>query len=87
MGNRKFMDIEKEIEQIKERNKRVEIDKSWEVSFVRRTFIASATYIIAVLWLLTINEDAPLLKAFIPMVGYILSTLSLSFVKERWIKR
>lgn len=30
------MDLEKEIEQIKQRNKKVELDKKWETSFTRR---------------------------------------------------
>ena len=29
-------ELEKEIEQIKERNKRVELDKAWETSWTRR---------------------------------------------------
>jgi len=32
------MDIEKEIEIIKERNRRVELDKAWEISWTRRIF-------------------------------------------------
>ena len=80
------MEIEKEIEIIKERNKRVEIDKAWEVSWTRRFFIMVMTYIVASLWLFMINESLVLLKAVVPVMGYILSTLSLPFIKERWIK-
>ncbi len=78
------MDIEKEIETIKSRNKKVENDKAWETSWTRRIFIAVATYIVAILWLILIEESIPLLKACVPMGGYILSTLSLSFVKKQW---
>ena len=31
------MDLEKEIEQIKLRNKKVELDKAWETSWTRKT--------------------------------------------------
>lgn len=81
------MDIEKEIQIIKDRNARVETDKAWEVSFARRCFVAAVTYITAAVWLLTIHDTMPLLKAFVPAAGYILSTLSLPFVKNWWIKK
>lgn len=79
-------ELGKEIEIIKERNKRVEADKAWETSRTRRGFIAVVTYLIAAVWLLLIDDSYPLLKAFVPAVGYILSTLSLPFVKRWWVK-
>ncbi len=78
------MDIEQEIEIIKERNVRVEANKAWETSFVRRFFIAFATYCIAALWLRTIGETDIWLKAVVPTGGYLLSTLSLPFIKKWW---
>ena len=78
------MDIEQEITAIKIRNQKVEADKAWEKSFTRRGFIAAVTYAIAVVWLLMIHDTMPFLKAFVPSVGYVLSTLSLPFVKEWW---
>jgi len=44
-------DLEKEIHQIKERNKRVEADKSWETSKTRKIIISIATYIVIGLFL------------------------------------
>jgi hypothetical protein len=82
-----FMDLEKEIEIIKERNNRVERDKAWEVSWTRRLFIGLVTYIIAAVWLWAINDSYPWLKAFVPSVGYILSTLSLPFIKNKWTNK
>lgn len=81
------MDIEQEISAIKGRNARVEADKAWELSWTRRIFIAAATYIVAALWLLVISDTYPFLKAFVPTMGYIFSTLSLSFVKKRWMEK
>ncbi|HAT73794.1 MAG: hypothetical protein US30_C0004G0107 [Candidatus Moranbacteria bacterium GW2011_GWF2_36_839] len=78
------MNIEKEIEIIKDRNKKVENDKAWETSWTRRISVASMTYVIALFWLIIINESIPFLKACVPTGGYLLSTLSLSFVKKRW---
>lgn len=82
----KIKNLEKEIETIKERNFRVETDKAWEVSWVRRAFITISTYIIASIWLVLIDDTFPLLKAFVPSVGYLLSTLSLPLIKKWWSK-
>jgi len=81
------MNLEQEIQNIKERNQRVELDKAWERSWTRRIFIAIATYIVAFIWLVVIGDTMPLLKAFVPSVGYLLSTLSLPFVKSWWAKK
>ncbi len=40
------IDLEKEIDLIKERNKRVELDKAWETSLFRVGFISLITYVI-----------------------------------------
>lgn len=81
------MDIEQELNLIKERNQRVEAEKAWEVSWARRLFLTLITYIFAGIWLELINDNYPWLKALVPAVGYLLSTLSLPFVKERWMRR
>jgi len=81
------MDYNKEIETIQERNRRVELDKAWETSWTRRLFIAIVTYIIAGVWLVIIHDTYPFLKAFVPSVGYILSTLSLNIVKKWWASK
>jgi hypothetical protein len=81
------MDIEKEINEIKLRNSRVETDKAWEKSFTRRFFISAMTYVIALIWLLMIHDTIPWLKAFVPVIGYILSTLSLPFIKNWWLAK
>ncbi len=79
--------IEKEIEIIRLRNSKVELDKAWETSWARRIFITLITYLIAWVWLILIHEPKSLLKAFVPVVGYILSTLTLPPLKNWWIKR
>ncbi|EKE19583.1 MAG: hypothetical protein ACD_8C00136G0004 [uncultured bacterium] len=78
--------IEKEIEQIKKRNGDVEMDKAWETSWTRKFFIAIITYAIALLWMKAIGESLILLKACIPTGGYLLSTLSLPFIRKWWAK-
>jgi len=79
--------MKEDIEQIKERNKRVETDKAWETSKTRRILIALMTYIVIVIFLWSINAPNPLLNAIVPTVGFILSTLTLSFFKQFWLKQ
>jgi len=79
-------DLEKEIDNLKGRNKRVEFDKAWETSFTRRLTISILTYIVAIAWLYIINESSSWLKAIVPVVGYILSTLSIPQIKKIWAK-
>src|SRR3989344_5602476 len=80
------MKILKEIESIKERNKRVEADKTWEISWFRRITIATMTYIIATTFLWSIKSPNYWLTSLVPTGGYLLSTLSLSFIKNLWIR-
>lgn len=78
---------ESQIAAIVERNKRVEADKAWEVSWIRRITIAVLTYAVAVLFLWLIGNEGFWLNAAVPALGYLLSTLSLPWVKRRWIRR
>jgi hypothetical protein len=80
------MDIKKEIEAILERNKRVELDKAWEQSFLRKASISVLTYIFAVLWLIAIDNANPFLNGAVPVLGYFLSTLTLSAIRSKWFK-
>ncbi len=81
------MDLEKDVQEIKKRNQRVEGDKAWEVSAFRRITIALMTYVIVVLFLLAIKAPMPLLSALVPTAGFVLSTLTLPFIKKWWLKK
>lgn len=81
------MDFEKEILEIKQRNQRVETDKAWEISWIRRLTIFIMTYIVATAWLMIIHEPHLWWKAFVPAAGYLLSTLSLSVIKNFCINK
>ena len=80
------MNVEETIIQIQERNKKVESDKAWEVSWARRISISVFTYIIAEVWLLIIHEPNSWAKAVVPVAGYVLSTLSLGSIRKFWMK-
>lgn len=82
------MNIEKEILEIKERNKRVEKDKAWETSFTRRICIVILTYLVVILYSYIINKFNNLfLSSLVPVLGFVLSTLSLKFIRKIWEKR
>ena len=81
------MDLEKEINEIKARNKRVELDKAWETSFTRKICICVLTYVIVVLYsYITRYFDNIFLSSLVPVIGFTLSTLSLKFVRKMWGK-
>lgn len=74
-----------EIGQIKERNKKVEIDKAWETSKTRRLIIAIMTYLVIVVFLFSINAPNPWFNAIVPTIGFAISTLTLPFFKQMWL--
>ncbi len=81
------MNLEEEIKKIKERNKRVELDKSWETSWTRKICIMILTYIVVVLYSLAINTvNNIFLSSLVPVLGFALSTLSLKEVRKVWEK-
>ena len=79
--------LEKELEAVKERNKRVEADKAWETSGFRIGMICVITYLTASAVLFLIGMKDFYLGALVPVVGFFLSTLSLPAVKEWWIRK
>jgi hypothetical protein len=70
-------DFRKEIEQIKERNNRVENDKARETSVARKIIIMVLTYAVIVLFLYTARLPNPRINAIVPTIGFMLSTLGL----------
>ena len=79
------MELEKEIEEIKKRNIRVEKDKAWETSFTRKVCIAILTYIVVVSYTFIIKSiDNVFLSSLVPVIGFLLSTLSLKLIRKIW---
>ena len=80
-------DLEKEIIQIKERNKKVELDKAWETSWTRKICIMILTYIVVIIYSYVIrNIDNIFLSSLVPVIGLTLSTLSLKYIRTIWEK-
>ena len=79
--------IQKEIETIKLRNKSVEADKAWETSGFRKVLIVVFTYLAIAIFLILIKVERPWLNAIVPAVAFALSTLTLPYFKNWWIKK
>lgn len=79
-------DLANRLEQIEDRNKKVEADKAWETSYSRRLLLIVFTYLAIGLYLNAINVSRPWLNAIVPSFGFLLSTLTLPFFKQLWIK-
>ena len=81
------MDLNKEIEEIKKRNKRVELDKAWETSWTRKICICILTYIVVVVYSYIVrNYDNIFLSSLVPVIGFTLSRLSLKYIRKIWEK-
>ena len=81
-----FQELKNEIEKIKERNARVEADKAWETCLFRKVLVAVLTYIVIVLFFIVAELPKPFINPIVPALGFLLSTLSVSFFKTLWLK-
>ena len=80
-------ELEDRIKRIEQRNERVENDKAWETSTLRKILIIIATYIFAVLYLKIADTTNPFLGAIVPCAGFYISTSSINIVKKWWINK
>ena len=79
-------ELEKEINEIKNRNKRVEVDKTWETSWARKVIVSVFTYFVIAFFFLFAGVTDPFVNAIVPALAFILSTASLPFFKNLWMK-
>lgn len=62
-------DLENEIKDIRIRNKRVELDKSWETSWTRKICICILTYIVVIIYSYIVrNYDNIFLSSLVPVI-------------------
>lgn len=78
--------LQKDVAEIKARNKNVESDKAWETSYTRRIVIMVFTYLILSLYMWAVDIPKPWLNSIVPTVGFLLSTLSLPLFRKIWQK-
>lgn len=79
-------DIQKQIDEIKQRNARVEADKARETSRARKIIIVLLTYIVIVIFLYSAKLSQPRLNAIVPTIGFVLSTLGFTALKKMRLK-
>lgn len=87
MSGMSQVDLLKRIDALEARNKRVEADKAWETSWVRRGAIMVLTYIVVVVYLRFVVGIDPWVNALVPVLGFTLSTLTISALKNWWIRK
>ena len=81
-------ELEERVIEITERNKRVELDKKWETSKTRKICIAVLTYIVVIIYTSIISKTSNVfLSSLVPVMGFLLSTLSLKAVRNVWEKK
>lgn len=80
------MNLEDRIEKIEKRNSSVEANKAWETSWSRKIVLIIFTYVAVGLYLQVIQVEKPWVNAIVPSLGFLLSTLTLPWIKEWWIK-
>ena len=78
--------LEQMVQKIEERNARVESDKAWETSWTRRVLLSLFTYLAIGLYLGVIEVARPWINALAPTAGFMISTLTMPFFKELWLK-
>lgn len=80
-------ELENEIIKIKERNRKVELDKAWETSWTRKICICILTYIVVLIYSSLINKINNIwLSSLVPVIGFTLSTFSLKLIRNVWEK-
>ena len=78
--------LEERISKIEDRNKKVELDKLWEISYFRRFLLILFTYLAIGFYLQAVKIPEPWLNAIVPSTAFILSTLTLPIFKKLWLK-
>jgi hypothetical protein len=79
-------ELDERLKKVEARNKGVELNKAWETSFARRILIIIFTYLAIALYLKFIVGINPWINAIVPSIGFLLSTLTLSWFKKQWAK-
>lgn len=82
-----FEELKKEIDEIKDRNKRVEADKAWETSWTRKFLILVLTYIVVTIFFFVSHLENPMRNAIVPTIGFFLSTLTAPLIKKWWLHK
>jgi len=80
-------ELAKRVEAIEARNSKVELDKKWETGILRKVFLLVVTYVLLGVYMTFIGVNKSWLNAIIPSLGFLISTLTLGWVKTLWINK
>lgn len=80
----KESELIKRLEKLEARNARVETDKAWETSWTRKISIMILTYLVVVSYLRFVVHIDPWINAVVPVIGFVLSTLTVGLLKKWW---
>ena len=79
--------LEERVEKLESRNRRVEADKAWEISWLRRISLMVLIYLTIVFYLRFVVHIDPWINGLVPVIGYFISTLTIGLLKKRWVAR
>ena len=79
--------LEKRVAAIERRNVKVEADKAWETSYSRRGLLVLFIYLAVGIYFWATSMPSPWLNAIVPAAAFLLSTLTLAYLKEIWLAR
>ena len=82
----KTQTLEDSLGRIIQRNKKVEENKAWETSLTRKGLLITFTYLSVGFYMQAIDVKDAWINAVIPSLGFLLSTLTLPFFKNLWLK-
>ncbi|MFN4894592.1 MAG: hypothetical protein ACK5GN_11145 [Pseudomonadota bacterium] len=82
--NNELAELALRISSIEARNRRVELDKAWELSRTRKVSILVLTYLVMILVFWSLGNEKYALNAIVPTLGFFISTASLPKVKAWW---
>jgi len=80
-------ELERQLKTIQARNTRVEADKAWETSKIRKLVIMILTYFVIVVFFFVATLPHPWINAIIPSIAFLLSTLTVPICKKWWLKK
>lgn len=81
-----FESLKREIDLIKQRNQRVELDKAWETSWTRKLIVAFLTYAVVVCFFVFAKLPDPFLNSIVPALAFVVSNLALPVFKKIWLR-
>ncbi|HXE10167.1 MAG TPA: hypothetical protein VN554_01955 [Verrucomicrobiae bacterium] len=79
--------LEERVAKLEARNRRVEADKAWETSWTRRLVLMALIYLTVIFYLRFVVHIDPWINGLVPVLGYFVSTLTITFLRQRFTDR